>query len=115
MSRAGIAFGLLAFLFILACQKSDLSTSVSTVFSSNDTLLNDTLLNDTLLIDSPSIRLSYGDSIFSASVTGNEKRVFPVSKPGQPGFFAANLPGLDLDSITGRINLSKSESGLRYL
>jgi hypothetical protein len=106
MSRAGLAFATIAFLFVLACQKSSISTSESHTFiSSNDTLTNDTLVTDTL---------SYGDSLFSASVVGSEKRIFPTIKPSQPGRFVASLPGLDLDSITGRINVSKSESGLRY-
>jgi hypothetical protein len=106
MSRAGIAFVLIVFLCVFACQKNNLSTSESAFTSSSS--------NDTLLIDSQLIHLLYGDSIFSASVTGNEKKVFPVSKPSEPGYFAASLPGLDLDSATGRINISKSESGLRY-
>ena len=106
MRRAAFAFGTIAFLFILACQKSNLSSSASPGFIfSNDSLIGDTVFNDTL---------SYGDSLFSASVVGSEKRIFPTIKPSQPGRFAASLPGLDLDSVTGRINISKSESGLRY-
>jgi len=58
--------------------------------------------------------LSYGDTLFSASVTGNEKKIIPLIRPSKPGYFAASSPGLELDSATGRINLSKSESGLRY-
>lgn len=106
MRRAAFAFGTIAFIFALACQKSNISSSASLNFiSSNDSLIGDTVFNDTL---------SYGDSLFIASVVGSEKRILPTIKPSQPGRFAASLPGLDLDSITGRINLSKSESGLRY-
>ena len=104
MSRAAIAYVLFFLLCIIACQKNNLSTSKSAFTSSNDVLLSDSQANF----------LSYGDSIFSASVVGNEKKILPVSKPFQPGYFAANLPGLDLDSASGRINISKSESGLRY-
>jgi hypothetical protein len=103
MSRAGIAYVSIAFLFLLACQKNNLSNSESDFTSSNDILL----------ADSQSNRLSYGDSVFSASVVGTEKLICPVSRPSQPGYFASG-PGLDLDSITGRINVSESESGLRY-
>lgn len=101
MSRAGIAFGAISFLLILACQKNNLSSSESR---------NSVTSKDVLLTDS----LSYGDSVFSASVTGLDRRVSPLTRPSQPGYFIANLPGLDLDSASGRINLSKSESGLRY-
>lgn len=104
MSRAGTAIILVFFLCILACQKSNVSSSKSAFTSSNDVLLT----------DSPATVLSYGDTIFSASVVGNEKKIIPISKPSQPGYFAVNLPGLDLDSASGRINISKSESGLKY-
>jgi hypothetical protein len=104
MSRAGTAIILIAFLCVLACQKSNLSSSESAFTSSNDVLLT----------DSSGGPLSYGDTLFSASVVGNEKKINPVSKPSQAGYFASNLPGLDLDSASGRINISKSESGLRY-
>jgi hypothetical protein len=106
MRRAGYAFSAIAFLFVLACQKSNLSSSESLAFIS----LNDTLINSALVTDT----LSYGDSVFSASVVGTEKRILPTIRPLQPGRFAASLPGLDLDTITGRINISRSESGLRY-
>jgi len=106
MSRAGIALILVAFLLILACQKKNLSTSKLSFSTSS----NDTLITDTTNVDS----LSYGDSVFSVSVTGIERRILPIVKPSQPGYFIANLSGLILDSATGRINLSRSESGLRY-
>jgi hypothetical protein len=106
MSRAGIALPLFAFLLVLSCQKKNLSNSESHAFSSsNVTLINDTSTGD---------ELSYGDSVFQASVTGIEYRILPVRRPSQPGYFIANLAGLDLDSATGKINLSRSESGLRY-
>lgn len=110
MSRAGIAFLFVTFLCVLACQKNNISTSESAFIASNDTLIADTLISDTSAFDT----LSYGDTVFSASVIGNEKRIYPVIRPGKPGYFMASLPGLDIDSITGRINISKSESGLRY-
>lgn len=110
MSRAGIASILIAFLFVFACQKSNLSTFEAGFDSSNDTLINETIITDTSFFDT----LSYGDSVFSASVVGNERRIYPVIKPAKPGYFSASLPGLDLDTATGRINLSRSESGLRY-
>jgi hypothetical protein len=110
MSRAGIAILFVTFLCVLACQKNNISTSESAFIASNDTLITDTLINDTSVFDT----LSYGDTIFSASIIGNERRIYPVIRPGKPGYFMASLPGLDIDSITGRINISRSESGLRY-
>ena len=106
MSRAGIALRLFAFLLVLSCQKKNLSNSESHAFYSS----NDTLINDTSTVG----ELCYGDSVFRASVTGIENRILPVRRPSQPGYFIANLAGLDLDSATGKINLSRSESGLRY-
>jgi hypothetical protein len=110
MSRAGIAFVIITSLCVSACQKNNISPSKSALISSNDTLITDTLIGDTSVFDT----LSYGDTIYSASVTGTERRIYPVVRPAKPGYFMASLPGLDIDSITGRINISKSESGLRY-
>lgn len=102
MSRAVIAITIIASVFVFACQKKDTASPVAGPLG---------FLNNIILSDS----LSYDDSIFYTSVTGSEKNVFPVSRPSENGYFAANIPGLDIDSVTGRINISKSESGIRYL
>jgi hypothetical protein len=102
MSRAVIAVAILIIFFIAACQKKDSSSpSALAISTSNNDLVTG--------------QLSYGDSIFYTSVTGTDKRVYPVSRPADSGYFASSLPGLDLDSLTGRINITKSESGLRYV
>lgn len=101
MMRAGIAIGTFAIFFFIACQKKD---STSTETSSLTTLNN-------ITFEGP---LSYGDSIFYPTFTGPTKMVFPISKPADSGFFASDIPGIELDSATGKINLAKSESGLRY-
>lgn len=101
MIRAGIAIGTLAIFFFIACQKKDSTPAeTSSVTSSNS-----------ITISGP---LSYGDSIFYPTFTGPTKMVFPISKPADSGFFASDIPGIELDSATGKINLAKSESGLRY-
>ncbi len=101
MMRAGLAICSTVLLFLIACQKKDSTLSeASSVASLNDATLPGTL--------------SYGDSIFYTALTGTSKVIFPLSKPADSGFFASNLPGIELDSASGRINVSRSETGLRY-
>ena len=101
MMRAGFAICSTVLLFLIACQKKDSTLSeASSVASLNDATLPSTL--------------SYGDSIFYTALTGTSKVIFPLSKPADSGFFASNLPGIELDSASGRINVSRSETGLRY-
>ena len=102
MGRAGIAICIISSVIVFACQKKDTASRGEV----SSTSLNNVTLSNTL---------SYGDSLFYTSVTGAEKIVFPVSKPSETGYFASSLPGLHLDSATGRINISRSESGLRYI
>jgi len=65
----------------------------------------------------PSCALSplYGDSIIYVEPTnGSDYIVFPVNAPGAGKFFSWPL-GMTIDSLTGAINLSKSETGLKYM
>ncbi|WP_153799430.1 hypothetical protein [Foetidibacter luteolus] len=59
-------------------------------------------------------RLSYGKSLFYLKNQAGNYTVLPVSKPAAAGYFKANPLGLRLDSATGRINVTLSETGLRY-
>ncbi len=59
-------------------------------------------------------RLSYGDSIFYLKNQSGNYLVLPVSVPSGTGYFSANPLGLIIDSLTGRINVTQSETGLRY-
>ncbi len=71
--------------------------------------------NDTNNIPVPTNgRLSYGDTLFFLRNQPFSYNIFPVSKPAAVGYFKANPIGLALDSVTGRINISQSEAGLRY-
>ena len=64
--------------------------------------------------NSKNVRLSYGDTIFYLKNQHVDYSILPFSKPNTPGYFKANPLGLVLDSITGRINVTQSETGLRY-
>jgi hypothetical protein len=59
-------------------------------------------------------RLSYGDTLFFNHNLTTDKLITVVSTPSATVKYKAIPGGLLLDSVTGRINLSKSESGIRY-
>lgn len=63
---------------------------------------------------SNSSRLSYGDSVFYLKNQPGNYLILPVSIPAGQGYFSANPWGLVIDSTTGRINVTQSETGLRY-
>ena len=101
MNRAAFALSLIGLLFSVSCQKKDNNrSSISTFPSGNASILNSSL--------------SYGDTIFYTSGINTNRLIYPVTRPLQPGSFTASLPGLDLDPVSGRINVSRSETGLRY-
>lgn len=58
--------------------------------------------------------LSYGDTLFYLKNQPGNYTVLPVSRPAVAGYFKAKPFGLVLDSLTGRINITQSETGLRY-
>jgi len=65
----------------------------------------------------PSCALSplYGDSIIYVEPTnGSDYIVFPVNATGQGRYFSWPV-GMTIDQNTGAINLSKSETGLKYM
>lgn len=59
-------------------------------------------------------RLSYGDTLFYNHTLTTDKLVNKVSAPAGTTKYKAIPGGLVIDSVTGRINVTKSESGLRY-
>lgn len=60
----------------------------------------------------PNNVLSYGDSIFYLRSTGaNIYNPLPMNRPGK---FRGFPDGIELDSLTGKIDLTESEMGLRY-
>ncbi len=59
----------------------------------------------------PSGLLSYGDSIFYLKSTGNIISPLPMNRAGK---FYGFPKGIELDELTGKIDLTESEMGLRY-
>jgi hypothetical protein len=59
------------------------------------------------------IRLSYGDTLFYNQVQ-NDKLVNVVTKPAGTVKYKSIPGGMMIDSVSGRINVTKSESGVRY-
>lgn len=57
---------------------------------------------------------NYGDSIVYPQPTNQDYIVFPVNNPG-PGKYFSWPVGMVIDSVTGAINLTKSETGERYM
>ena len=61
----------------------------------------------------PGFTLSYGDSVFYLQNQATDYIVAPVST-GLTGTYTGFPDGIEIDSKTGAINVSKSEMGLRY-
>lgn len=56
--------------------------------------------------------LSYGDSILYLKNTASDYIVYPTSR--RDGVYSGFPEGIEIDAVTGAINVSKSETGLRY-
>jgi len=56
----------------------------------------------------------YGDTLIFTQPTGGDYIVNPVNSPGQGKFFAWPV-GLDIDQNTGSIDLTQSQTGMRYV
>jgi hypothetical protein len=57
-------------------------------------------------------KLSYGDSIIYMRAAVGDYIVYPTSR--KDGVYSGFPEGIEIDAITGAINVSKSETGLRY-
>ncbi len=57
-------------------------------------------------------KLSYGDSILYMRPSAGDYIVSPTSQ--RPGTYSGFPDGIEIDGVTGAINVSKSETGLRY-
>lgn len=102
-------FPFLLFFTILtlpACKKSDLNDN-----SGSNTPATPGQGNSTTTTNP---RLSYGDTLFYNHSLAADKLVNTVSFPAGTVKYKAIPVGLSLDTITGRINITKSESGVRY-
>ncbi len=78
-----------------------------------DGIAPDTPLKDTLPVTN-NTTLSYGDTIFYLQPLGSPKNIVSPKPLNKQGTFYAFPEGIELDSITGKINLEESEMGLRY-
>lgn len=58
------------------------------------------------------VKLSYGDSIFYLQNQASDYIVLPTQ--AQAGVYSGFPEGIEIDPVTGAINVSKSETGLRY-
>jgi hypothetical protein len=56
--------------------------------------------------------LSYGDSIIYLKAQSTDYIIYPIER--RAGIYSAFPEGIEIDDITGAINVSKSETGLRY-
>jgi len=136
-----ILLGLIPVFTVLACQKAIIKAEQekpapakqdSTKPQPKDTtqpIKQDTVKKDTVKIDTASVLNApypttavtgcsyapyYGDSIiFTQPTNGSDYIVHPVNNPGA-GKFLSWPKGMTMDSLTGAINVTKSETGLRY-
>ena len=64
------------------------------------------------VVTPPDLSISYGDSVFYLNPQGNDYIIKPVK--AQSGQYSGFPEGIDIDTKTGEINVSASETGLRY-
>jgi hypothetical protein len=57
-------------------------------------------------------KLSYGDSIIYLRPSAADNIVYPTSR--RAGIYSGFPDGIEIDELTGAINISNSETGLRY-
>ena len=67
---------------------------------------------NTDLLPGDSARLSYGDSIFYVREGDEENVILPQGN--LKGKFSGFPEGIEIDEVTGAINVDRSETGLRY-
>ncbi|WP_205509884.1 hypothetical protein [Longitalea arenae] len=128
-SKLCISFPLLPFVLLIlfvACKKgnhSDANTGtdpVETGVDSSITKIDSTGLsagNNLLIVNAPQCpnAPNYGDSIvFTKPRNGGDKFVEPLNNAGVQGTYLSWPEGLKINRNTGAINVSQSESGVRY-
>ncbi|HEX6426935.1 MAG TPA: hypothetical protein VF008_04580 [Niastella sp.] len=113
--KSKLRFSLLLLPFVLpilfvACNKADHSDTAddpAEPFSNTNTF---TTTTTTLCPNAP----NYGDSIIYLQPVNGQYTVPPVNNIGIKGTYVSWPEGLDINSNTGVINVSKSETGVRY-
>jgi len=95
---------LISFISVVSCSKEDFAEPADAVSEEANTAEN----------SARRPRSFYGDTIFHQRGLMGNYFITVKRRPAAPGYFKAIPLGLSLDSTTGRININKSESGLRY-
>jgi hypothetical protein len=72
------------------------------------------LPNDDINPPPNTTKLSYGDSIIYLQPSTGDFKVMPQPLGGKQGQYLAFPDGLDLNALTGEINVTNSETGMRY-
>ncbi|MBO9201918.1 MULTISPECIES: hypothetical protein [Niastella] len=110
-------------LVIVACNKVDHAEDAPGQNQNNTTNATDSSITDsTYTINYPPVNVTtcpsapnYGDSIvFIKPKLGADFILDPVNNKGTSGTYLSWPEGLQLNQNTGAINLSKSETGIRY-
>jgi hypothetical protein len=112
--KSKLCFSLLLLPFVLlfvfvACNKADHS---NTAEDSADPSINTSTFTTTttLCANAP----NYGDSIIYLQPVNGQYTVQPVNNSGIKGTYVSWPEGLDINNNTGVINVTKSETGVRY-
>lgn len=98
---------IIAVIFFNACQKADLVDNTPAPGQSAQSGSGGSS-------NPSSTRLSYGDTLFYNHTQTADKIQNVVTSPSGTVKYKAIPGGMMIDSLTGRINISKSESGIRY-
>ena len=98
----------LLLLVLVACNKADHSDADPEVEPTFDANIFATVINQ--CPNAP----NYGDSIIYLQPKNSDYTVEPLNNAGINGKYLSWPEGLDLNKNTGEINLSKSETGVRY-
>jgi hypothetical protein len=103
--------GVVASLFLYACQKSDLHSASA---ASTDSLTNTPFPTSISNAPGCAVLSIYGDTlVYPQPKTGQDDILLPVNNPGQGSYYA--WPGgLVIDHQTGAIDLTTSQTGLKY-
>lgn len=115
-SKQSYGISLLSFVLLLlaiACNKADHTDSESEDITRGEEVVNANPLTGTnpTCMDAP----NYGDTIlFTKPSTGGDFFVNPINNSGVQGTYLSWPEGLMLNRTTGAINLSQSETGVRY-
>lgn len=89
-----------------------LIVSIAACRKTTETVADENNNNDSLQPQSG--RLAYADTLFYNRPLSADTFAAVVSQPAGTVVFKSIPGGLVIDSVTGRINISKSESGIRY-